>query len=823
MAFTKVVGPGIHTQSQLRTHNIHSSGIITASSFVGPLTASSGSSGTFDSLTITGNVSIGGTLQYEDVTNVESVGIITAKSGIRIGVGGTIGPSTGAGIVTYFGDGSNLTGISAGLTTDAQGNTVGGANAGDSFSGTSALKNTLFGYDAGTAITSADENTAFGHSALKTASTSGSQTAVGFEALKLSTSSYNTAVGKNALISENGSDGYNTAVGGSAGYGVNSGHDNTMVGYTAGNNVEGGNYNLILGAWSRASAAGANKECTIGGESSGRTIRSFRIPGIGLTITAPSAAPYPASDSQLFLPGNAKFVGVVTATSFVGGLPITNGANNRVITASSSSAIQGESNFTYDGSTLAVTGDVTMTNTSSNPQLALISANNGISEIQFGDGADAVRGNIIYRSGSAGDALCFNGYNNTERLRIDSSGLVGIGTTNPGKSLHINSSTPAIRLTDSDTSGPLHCDIESASGDLYLDTGSVHRDVIITSVGKSNEIAKFEGDGNVLIGGNLKTNNIPGRNKLINGNFHVWQRSTSSSAAGYVAADRWYHNLSGASMTFSRQAHTDPIDGSRYYARIASTTSDDNCGFRQRIEDAASIPEGKMTVSFWARGHVNGNLAVWATIKYGTGGSPSSDVDLAEQRTPYLQNDTTFRKYSLTFTIPSHSGKTWGTNNDSYFELSFGQGSGDSASAWTLDISNIQVEIGSVATAFEQRSYAEELHLCKRYYYKLHNADGNQIRMIGYGGGGTTAGFTLMHQPPMYKAPQGTLTVSSGNFSYNDGLAAYSGSGGWSFTGNRFSTDVNTATNAASGVLTGHCLSIYSGGSGTSIELNAEL
>ena len=72
-------------------------------------------------------------------------------------------------------------------------------------------------------------------------------------------------------------------------------------------------------------------------------------------------------------------------------------------------------------------GDVTLTNTSSNPQLAIISAANGIGEIQFGDTADSVRGNIIYRSGSAGDALCFNGYNNTERLRIDSSGRVLIG------------------------------------------------------------------------------------------------------------------------------------------------------------------------------------------------------------------------------------------------------------------------------------------------------------------------------------------------------------------------------------------------------------
>ena len=44
-------------------------------------------------VTFTGNVSIrGGTLTYEDVTNVDSVGVITAQTGIRIGTGGTVGP-----------------------------------------------------------------------------------------------------------------------------------------------------------------------------------------------------------------------------------------------------------------------------------------------------------------------------------------------------------------------------------------------------------------------------------------------------------------------------------------------------------------------------------------------------------------------------------------------------------------------------------------------------------------------------------------------------------------------------------------------------------
>ena len=63
-------------------------------------------------LTVSGNVGIGGTLTYEDVTNIDSVGIITARSGIQIGVGGTVG-SSGGGIVTYFGDGGQLTNITS--------------------------------------------------------------------------------------------------------------------------------------------------------------------------------------------------------------------------------------------------------------------------------------------------------------------------------------------------------------------------------------------------------------------------------------------------------------------------------------------------------------------------------------------------------------------------------------------------------------------------------------------------------------------------------------------------------------------------------------
>ena len=63
--------------------------------------------------TFTGNVSVGGTLTYEDVTNIDSVGLITARSGIRIGAGQSV--SAVSGIVTYYGDGSQLTGVESGV------------------------------------------------------------------------------------------------------------------------------------------------------------------------------------------------------------------------------------------------------------------------------------------------------------------------------------------------------------------------------------------------------------------------------------------------------------------------------------------------------------------------------------------------------------------------------------------------------------------------------------------------------------------------------------------------------------------------------------
>ena len=89
----------------------------------GVVTSTSISQSITGNLSVTGNIGIGGTLTYEDVTNVDSIGIITARSGIQIGAGGTIG-SSGGGIVTYFGDGSQLSGVDSTALKDGSGNVI---------------------------------------------------------------------------------------------------------------------------------------------------------------------------------------------------------------------------------------------------------------------------------------------------------------------------------------------------------------------------------------------------------------------------------------------------------------------------------------------------------------------------------------------------------------------------------------------------------------------------------------------------------------------------------------------------------------------------
>ena len=85
------------TKADVPVVNNITAGVVTATKFVGPIEATTG--------TFSGNLGVGGVLTYEDVTNIDSVGVITARSGIKIG------PTAGV-AATIFADGSiNSTGI----------------------------------------------------------------------------------------------------------------------------------------------------------------------------------------------------------------------------------------------------------------------------------------------------------------------------------------------------------------------------------------------------------------------------------------------------------------------------------------------------------------------------------------------------------------------------------------------------------------------------------------------------------------------------------------------------------------------------------------
>ena len=111
------------TGGRIRAGTITNAGANGAPNFPNGLT---GTAGTF-----TGNLNVGGVLTYEDVTNVDSIGIVTARLGINLvgndlNVGSNIKIGNASGIITatsFRGDASQMTG--AGLGTDGSANTSG--------------------------------------------------------------------------------------------------------------------------------------------------------------------------------------------------------------------------------------------------------------------------------------------------------------------------------------------------------------------------------------------------------------------------------------------------------------------------------------------------------------------------------------------------------------------------------------------------------------------------------------------------------------------------------------------------------------------------
>ena len=260
------------------------------------------------------------------------------------------------------------------------------------------------------------------------------------------------------------------------------------------------------------------------------------------------------------------------------------------------------------------------------------------------------------------------------------------------------------------------------------------------------------------------------RNLIINGEFNVAQRSTaavttsSGSNEGYQTVDRWQMDMDGTTAAFTQQqvdltAATDP-DGFYKAFKIDCTTADtsvaagDWASLVQNVEglDWAQLNYGRsdaktITVSFWVKSTKTG------TYSFSIRNSAANRYYIAEYTVS--SSDTWEKK---TITIAGDTSGTWLTTNGIGARLGWSLiiGSTDSATAGSWNAGNkfgssnqvnffdntnnnflitgVKLEIGSTATDFEHKSYAEELFRCQRYYYKLKN-DSGSTSSHWYGGG----------------------------------------------------------------------------------------
>jgi hypothetical protein len=251
--------------------------------------------------------------------------------------------------------------------------------------------------------------------------------------------------------------------------------------------------------------------------------------------------------------------------------------------------------------------------------------------------------------------------------------------------------------------------------------------------------------------------------------MQVAQRGTSVTGktdTAYHTVDRWQGVHSGSTYNQSQQVVTlgdSTVGAFKYFLRHEVTTANDFAGILYKVEDVQSVPEGTVTLSFYAKGTNpgGGELQVRGRQNFGTGGSPSSEVIETAQS---LVLTSSWQRFTYQFNVPSILGKTLGTDSNSYYRIDVQQpGADDTTDAWTLDITGVQLEIGNTATPFEHRSYGEELSLCQRYYYQIGPHSGAQrFGIDGFYSNGTGAALNVMFTHPTTMRAAPTLTAGAG-------------------------------------------------------------
>jgi len=249
------------------------------------------------------------------------------------------------------------------------------------------------------------------------------------------------------------------------------------------------------------------------------------------------------------------------------------------------------------------------------------------------------------------------------------------------------------------------------------------------------------------------------KNLIINGAMQVAQRGTSATANGYNVIDRFQTQVAGAdeSPAFSQ---VDVASGTTPYTlgfrkafkvlngnQTSGAGASDKAEFIYKVEAQDIANSGWnytssssfVTLSFWVKSSVAQNFFGYIITLDGT-----------SQNFPFetgsLSADTWTK---ITKVIPGNSNLQFDNNNAEglriVFQAFMGTGSTGSVSLdtwaafngsvrtpnqtstwWTTDNSTweftgVQLEVGSVATDFEHRSFAEELALCQRYLYKTYD------------------------------------------------------------------------------------------------------
>jgi hypothetical protein len=367
----------------------------------------------------------------------------------------------------------------------------------------------------------------------------------------------------------------------------------------------------------------------------------------------------------------------------------------------------------------------------------------------------------------------------------------------------------------------------TTKGDLYTYSTADAR----LAVGANGET--LVADSSTATGLRYQGNFAAGKNRIINGDFNINQRAfTSSTSVGY-GFDRWLGNFSDGTVTYSAQTFTPgaaPVAGyeATNYARLVTsgqTLTTALAFLSQKIEDVRIFANQTVTVSFYAQADSGTpKIAIELDQQFGSGGSTRVTTAVAQ---PTIS--TSWVRYSASILVPSISGKTIGTSSSLNLNLFVSAGSDFNSRTNSLGIQSntfniwgVQVEPGSVATAFQTATgtIQGELAACQRYYY-LH-ASGTALS-IGNAGYYSATQVNGMVQFPVSMRTAPSLVATSGtNYYVADRNGADDAFNSFTIYRATLTTAMIYNNSEATGTA-GHAALLYTNNASSSVAFSAEL